>query len=126
MPESKNLPRQSDHVQIIQNMDKKYLRISRDRVYSAHSKILLQKLHEKFLEFLRIHNYELHKIVFGCDSDCRTFARDNGLKYADPRHAHIISDIVAWANNNELEPRGVIVMDLTHEIETELKKLFLK
>ena len=111
---------------IISHVDKKRLRIPHDKIHSIHNKILLRKLHEKTLKFLRIHNYELHKVIFECDSDCRTFARDNGLKYTDPGYAHIISDIIAWANNNELEPKGVIVMDLSHEIESELRKALLK
>ena len=111
---------------IIHSMDKKYSYISHGRIYSAHNKILLQKLYEKTLEFLRSHNQELHKVIFECDSDCRPFVRDNGLKYTDRGYAHTISDIIAWANNNGLEPKGAIALDLTHEIEIELKKLFLK
>ena len=53
------------------------------------------KNYMKKLEFLHIHNYELHKIVFECDSDCRTLARDNGLKYTGLGHVHIIADIIA-------------------------------
>ena len=43
---------------------------------------------------------------------------------SDRCSVHMLADIVAWANNHKQEPDGVIALDFTHELETELKNHF--
>ena len=68
---------------------------------------------------------ELSDVVFQCDHDCVGFAKDNGLRYSKKGDMHTLSDIVAWANNKNREPKGVISMDLTTLLEVELKKVLI-
>ena len=72
---------------------------------------------------MKKHDCDLHNVYFECDSDCRTFAKDAGLKYKDPGYVHILSDIVAWSNNRRYEPDGTITMDLTSRINNKLNRI---
>ncbi len=98
--------------------------IPNKKILRAYNKFVLYHLREKITNFLTKYGYTLSDIVFECDMDCRTLLKDNGLGYTDKNTAHMLSDIIAWANNNNKEPKGVISIDLTEIIEIELKKAF--
>ena len=66
-----------------------------------------------------------HRFTFECDSDCVKFLKDNGLKYADAGETHMLSDIVAWANQRNNEPEGVVEINLADIIKTELETKLL-
>ena len=59
----------------------------------------------------------LADVPFQCDSDCRNFIRDVGLKSELEGSAHVIADYIAWANNTGREPRGVYSLDLVSDLE---------
>lgn len=73
-------------------------------------------LQDRIMTFLAQHNCDRDDVVFECDSDCRGFAKDVGLRYGDGGTAHHVSDIVAWSNNRGSEPPGVARQDLGGKI----------
>ena len=109
----------------IQEMRKiKYKNISRGRITYKFHRILWRLILERIQSFLNIHGCTFDDVSFQCDGDCISFAKDTGLKHVDEDNAHMLSDIVAWANNHNQEPRGTIGLDFTNELETELRKSF--
>ena len=78
------------------------------------------------LKFLIKHKCELSDVVFKCDSDCRQFIKGNGLRPANVGDAHILADIVAWANNRNVEPEGVIMLDLANVFKEKTMKFYSK
>lgn len=44
-----------------------------------------------------------------------------GLKHIQRGDAYVLSDIVAWTNNRESEPKGIVVMNITGVLESHLK-----
>ena len=92
------------------------------KIFRTYHYLLLEELRDTLILFLNKHNYALSDIVFQCDSDCRNIIRDMGLHYSDPKYAHMLSDIVAWFNNKNSEPKGVISVNLTTVIKDKLIK----
>ena len=72
-------------------------------------------LQDRILTFLAQHNCDRDDVVFECDSDCRGFVKDVGLRYGD-KSTDYISDIVAWSNNRGSEPPGTIQQNLAGKI----------
>ena len=58
-----------------------------------------------------MHNCPLTTILFQCDGDCRSFAKDTGLNYDDPGYAHELSDIVAWLNKRHVDIDSIVELD---------------
>ena len=105
----------------VKNMRKiKRKRISEIKILRTYHYLLFQSIRDKIELFLTSHNVSITDIVFQCDSDCRNLIRDCGLKYSDEGIAHQISDVVAWANNKQQDPSGVISLDLSEELEKKL------
>ena len=77
---------------------------------------------EKIKAFVTKHGNALSDVVFQCDSNCGRFAKDGGLNHKDADDAHMLADIVAWANNKNKEPAGAISMDLKKAIEEKPKQ----
>lgn len=98
--------------------------ISRSRIMYNFNYTLMNQMREQIDSFLIKHGHELSDIILQCDSDCQDFAKNNGLCYTDQGDAHTLADIVAWANNRNKEPEGVIPLDLREEITTKMKKRF--
>ncbi len=109
---------------IMKKNAKRRLNIARSKILSIYDTLLLNHIRDEIIQFLKMHNYELHRIFFECDSDCRTFAKVTGLKYKNPGRVHVLSDVIAWANNNGVEPKGVITMDLASKISKKLNQIF--
>ncbi len=99
--------------------------ISSEKIFRMYNNILMYEIRESIVDFLSKHNHALSDIVFQCDQDCLNFAKDTGLRYTEVGDAHMLADIVAWANNKNIEPDGVIAMDLRDIIERRLKKELL-
>ena len=75
------------------------------------------------MEFLTMHDHALSDVLFQTDADCVNFLKDNGVGSTDASRAHMLSDIVAWANNRNRESlRGVISIDLTVTIRENLRE----
>ena len=50
------------------------------------------------------------------------FLKDNSLCHIGAGRAHMLSDIVAWANNRNREPEGVISVNPVAGIQEKLKE----
>lgn len=110
-------------VKQVQSMRKtKRRNISKAKITHTYNHILWKQLEDKITNFPSIHHFTLQNVIFQCDDDCRKFIKDNSLTDGDPKDAHMLSDIVAWANNRGREPDGVISLDLRHEIKVQLLK----
>jgi len=98
--------------------------IPNQRLFRAYHYILWNKMQERITEFLNRHGHALPDVVFQCDSDCRSFILENGLRCTDGRDAHMLADLVAWSNNRGREPEGVVSVNLADEIRAEMRKKF--
>ena len=103
----------------------KQKKISNNKILRTYNRLLMYHLQERISNFLNKCNYVLSDITFECDSDCVGFLKDNGLKYADAGETHMLSDIVAWANQRNNEPEGVVEINLADIIKTELERKLL-
>ncbi len=113
---------QIDKYRILNKINIRKKNTSKKKILQIYNQTIFKQLREKILDFLYRHNYSLDDIVFQCDSDCKDFAKDVGLKYEERKgNAFYLSDIIAWANNKNKEPKGVMEIDLTKIIETKLK-----
>lgn len=95
--------------------------ILKSRIFTTFNYTLWSLVQDSVKEFLKKHNYDIHDVVFQCDHDSDTFVKTMGLRSSYKGHAYVLSDIVAWANNNGNEPHGVIHMDLTDNLTGILK-----
>ncbi len=51
------------------------------------------------------------------------FTKDISLPFTNKGKIHMISDIVTWANNKNIESEGVIQLDLRNKISTILQNM---
>ena len=101
---------------------KKNKNIGHQKIMRVYNHLLMYHLREKITLFLNKHNYSMSEVIFQCDSDCVNFVKDNNLRHTHAGDAHMLADIVAWGNNRNKEPKGVISIDLTKVIENEMIK----
>ena len=107
-------------INTIQNMRKiKSKNVSGRKIIEMYNRLLLRYTRDRIEEFPSKHGYALSEVVFQSDSDCMNFLKDNGLRHSGV--AHILSDIVAWANNKSKEPEGAIQINPTDKIQERLK-----
>ncbi len=109
---------------IKESMKRKHPYVDTTRVSIAFNQHLLRLIGNKILPFVRKHGGDLSNVVFECDSDCRYFLKDNGLRHDGPKYVHILADIIAWANNRGIEPSGVVFFDISEKIERKLTRHF--
>lgn len=83
----------------------------------------LKSVRGRLDKFLNGHGYALASLAVECDSDCKGFAADIGLRPAEPGHAYLVADAVAWANNRGMEPEGVVEVDSADQVTRQLKGL---
>ena len=74
--------------------------------------------------FLRLHRFEVHRLHFQCDIDCRDFVNDRGWHQACPGIAHALADVLAWGNSHGREPKGAICLDLADSLEGQMVRHF--
>jgi len=75
--------------------------------------LVWREIRDRVEEFLHQHGCGIDEVVFQCDGDCRDFAKDLGWHHAAAGSAHMLADIVAWANSHGREPAGTVSLDLT-------------
>jgi len=97
-------------------------RYTRNRIYYVYNRAVIYHMQKKIEEFLTKHGSTVHDIVWQCDADCRYIIKENGLKYGNAGSAYHLADVVAWANNRNMEPRGVIPLDFTDRLKEVLAK----
>ena len=73
-------------------------------------------------DFLNQHKQDFGDAVFESDGDCISFLKDVAIKRAKPSYAHMIADVIAWANNAGKAPKGVIEIDATDQIVKTLQR----
>ncbi|CAI9832405.1 MAG: hypothetical protein MPJ05_07170 [Nitrosopumilus sp.] len=95
------------------------------RVIRRFNRGLFYFLQPRLRGFLERHGKTISDIKFQCDSDCRNFARDNSLQFVDPGNAHVLADIVGWANNANRPIKGVLEIDLKNDIMSYMRKRFV-
>lgn len=91
---------------------------------SNYNRILFGYLQPKFTEYLSMHGHIRSDVVFQCDFDCHGFAKDNSLTTAPPDSAHSLADIIAYGNNHDHRPKGVIELNFAAEIDNDLRRKF--
>lgn len=72
------------------------------------------------VDYLAARRCSLPDVIFQCDADCIRFLKQNGLRNSYKGRAHVIADIVAWANSHGLAPDGVIEIDLAKSLRGEV------
>ena len=113
----------SDCLNLIKNKKRRISRVKLVRIFHYY---LLKLIRSKIEDFLIQYSCSLYDIYFECDSDCRNFIKQNGLRHTDIGKAHTIADIVAWANNRNKEPIGALSLDLTDDIRKTIYKYIKK
>ena len=118
-----------DRVEIIntiQNMRRaRSKNIPGRKITEMYNRLLLRYVRDKLEEFPSRHGHALSEVAFQSDSDCVNFLKDNGLRHSDAGNAHMLSDIVAWANNRSREPEGVIPINPADRIQERLRWEFM-
>ncbi len=115
-----------DRKMIIDKMIKKkkidHTSKSSGAIFHIYNTTLLYNIRNRLDTFVNQHNYSLTEILFQCDMDCKKFLKDSGLHNDNEGLAYILSDLVAWANNRNKEPAGVISIDLVKILKEQLVK----
>ena len=73
-------------------------------------------IRDPVVDFLHRYRQGFEDIVFEADGDCADFLSDMGLRHTAPSHAHRFADAIAWANNRNMEPKGVKRLDIAESI----------
>lgn len=107
-----------------QRRAKKGLRANKRRVASVYHRLVWEGMRDPVERFLRQHGCEARSVGFHCDADCRDFVRDRGWCARPAGSAHMLADIVAWANGHGLEPEGTVYMNLYDRLAKSMRKKF--
>ena len=94
------------------------------KVSRTYNSLVWNQVSDRVGAFLRLHNCEIHRLDFQCNSDCRDFANDRGWRRAEPGQAHMLADILAWGNSHGLEPEGSTYLDLSDLLEDQMLRHF--
>lgn len=98
-------------------------RTGQNRIYRIYYKTVIFLIRTYIENFLVNHHCAISEIPFQCGDDCKSMIKYNGVNHDRPGSAHDLADIVAWANNRYMEPKGVVSINLTDEIKNHLKKI---
>lgn len=107
-----------------QKRAKKSPRIYKRRAVSAYHQLVWDMVRDPVEGFLRQHGCEIRRLGIQCDADCRDFARDRGWHSRPVGSAHMLADIVAWANNHRREPEGTMYMDIHDRLVKSMRRKF--
>lgn len=104
----------------------KHKRMSGGKLFAMFEKTLFKYLTHEIEKFTLQYHLSAKEIVVECDSDSIVFAKTWGVKHLSAGRVHIISDIVAWCNNKNQNIDGVIEIDLSEKIQSELLRKLSK
>ena len=107
-----------------QKRAKKSSRIYKSRAVSAYRQLVWDMVRDPVEGFLRQHGCEIRRLGIQCDAECRDFARDRGWHSRPVGSAHMLADIVAWANNHRREPEGTMYMDIHDRLVKSMRRKF--
>ena len=102
----------------------RHKRVQNAKRLRAYHYLLWRAVRVHIEEFLRQHRYDTSDVVFQCDGDCKDFAKDVGLRHGVEGSAHMLADIVAWANSHGKEPSGTVRLNLADRLYKDMKKRF--
>ena len=105
---------------------KKNKKMQGGNLFPQLKKILLNYLTYEFEKFTLQYHLSAKEIVVECDNDSIVFAKTWGVKHLSAGSVHIISDIIAWCNNKNQNIDGVIEIDLSEKIQSELLRKLSK
>ena len=108
----------------IQKRAKGTPRIYKRRAVSTYHQLVWDMVRDPVEGFLRRHDCEIASLGIQCDADCRDFARDRGWHSEPVGSAHMLADIVAWANNHRREPAGTMYMDIHDRLVKSMRRKF--
>ncbi len=111
-----------DKHDIIENAKKKISPTRYRAIHRRYNHLLYKFIHEDITKFTTSHKEELSRINFQCDLDCLGFVVDNNLCHSKNAFIHTLSDLVAWANNDEMNIDGLIHLDSTEWIKEKLNE----
>ena len=98
--------------------------VTNKKMYRTYHALMWNLIRDRVEQFLRQHNFEVHRLAFQCDDDCKFFVRDQGWGCASPGSAHGLADVLAWANRRGIEPKGAVRLDISKPLEERMFKLF--
>ncbi len=103
---------------------KKSRYIQNTTILRTYHYLVWRDIRDHVEKFLHQHGYGIGDVVFQCDGDCRDFAKDMGWHHEAAGSAHMLADIVAWANAHGREPAGAVRLDLTDSVYQQMIKRF--
>ena len=92
------------------------------RIYTLYQESLFYHMRDRIQKFTEKHRHGYQDIEFQCDSDCEHFAKVNGIPRVKDGPVHMLSDLVAWANNRQKKIRGVIEINEVVKVEEDLRR----
>lgn len=98
----------------IRNTERKNRSLNNRKLLHAYHHLVWRAIRDNVEKFLHQHGYGISDVVFQCDGDCRSFAKDLGWHHEAEGSAHMLADAVAWANSHGREPTGVVHLDMLH------------
>ena len=101
-------------------------RMAGGKLFALFEKTLFKYLTYEIEKFTLQYHLSAKEIVVECDNDSIVFAKTWGVKHLSAGSVHIISDIIAWCNNKNQNIDGVIEIDLSEKIQSELLRKLSK
>lgn len=98
--------------------------VTNKKMYRTYHALMWNLIRDRVEQFLRQHDFEVHRLAFQCDDDCKFFVHDQGWHRASPGSAHGLADVLAWANRRGIEPKGAVRLDISKPLEERMFKLF--
>ena len=92
------------------------------KIRYAYHQAVWRSVRGRIADFLKQHKQDFDDAVFESDGDCVNFLKDVAVRRTEPSYAHMMADAIAWANNANKAPKGVIEIDATGQIVTALRK----
>lgn len=103
-------------------LDGKKNKQSSRRIRNIFDYALLQHISPAMANYLTPRKCTITDVPFQCDTDCIETITIKGIKCCPPSKAHVLADIVAWANTHERLLEGVDDMDLVGRITKSMTK----
>jgi len=99
-------------------------RFSNGKILNIFETIVMKELKKKIEAFVLDHKTSLTELKFQCDNDCIKFLKNGSFQKAPIGVAYRIADYVAWCNNDGVELKQVIEIDIK-ELQSKIIKKIL-
>ena len=98
----------------------KQKRTADSKILKTFHYLLFKEIKEPLELFTIKHKTTVSELFMQCDSDCINIAKDISIQRTKGDKAWRIADVIAWFNNSNIEPKGVIPLDLSTKIQKKL------